>query len=117
VDHLGVVAFIQDAASLRIECAAAQYPIANRQFLAPDLANQHHMGFASKVGCSTVTSVFRFQNPSRIMPLMIGNPDGVPGIKSLEISDEFLKYRAIARRPQWHISRGSSEKPFTSSGI
>jgi len=27
VDHLGVVAFIQDAASLRIEGAAAQYPI------------------------------------------------------------------------------------------
>jgi hypothetical protein len=28
VDHLGVVAFIQDAASLRIEGAAAEYPIA-----------------------------------------------------------------------------------------
>jgi hypothetical protein len=43
------MAFIQDAASLRIDCAAAQYPIANRQFLAPDLANQHHMGFARTV--------------------------------------------------------------------
>jgi hypothetical protein len=52
------MAFIQDAASLRIDCAAAQYPIANRQFLAPDLANQHHMGFARTGGCSTVT--FRF---------------------------------------------------------
>jgi hypothetical protein len=29
------MAFIQDAASLRIDCAAAQYPTANRQFLAP----------------------------------------------------------------------------------
>jgi len=28
VDHLGVVAFIQDAASLRIDGAAAEYPIA-----------------------------------------------------------------------------------------
>jgi hypothetical protein len=27
VDHLGVVAFIQDAASFRIDRAAAQYPI------------------------------------------------------------------------------------------
>ena len=27
VDHLGAVAFIQDAASLRIDGAAAQYPI------------------------------------------------------------------------------------------
>ena len=48
---------------------------------------------------------------------MIGNPDGVPGIKSLEISDEFLKYRAIVRRSQRHISRDSYEKPLTSSGI
>jgi hypothetical protein len=57
------MAFIQDAASLRIDCAAAQYPIANRQFLAPDLANQHHMGFARTGACSTVASRFLFSQP------------------------------------------------------
>jgi hypothetical protein len=74
------MAFIQDAASLKIDCAATQYPIANRQFLAPDLANQHHMGFARRWMQHGNLPFFCFHNPSRTMPLMIGNPDGVHSI-------------------------------------